>query len=108
MTPQEVLNRYDELLSQCDRFQRKGKTVPYTSANGYMFTLYNKAGEVGIRFSKELQERYFKEFNTSFLLSHGSKMKGYILIPEVLLKDTDRMLQLMNESYDYVMSLPTK
>ena len=52
----ERLKIYDKLVSKCPRFQRKGKTMPYTSANGYMFSLLNKAGEIGIRFSKEVQQ----------------------------------------------------
>ena len=47
----ERLKIYDEIVSKCKRFERKGKTVPYTSANGHMFSLLNKAGEIGFRFS---------------------------------------------------------
>ena len=39
---EEKLKLYDELISKCPRFERKGKTMPYTSANGYMFSLLNK------------------------------------------------------------------
>ena len=42
----EKLKIYDELVAKCERFERKGKTMPYTSANGYMFSLYNKACEI--------------------------------------------------------------
>ncbi len=35
-------------------------------------------------------------------------MKGYILIPDELLSDTDSLKDLLNESYDYVMSLEPK
>ncbi len=54
----EKLKIYDAIVAKCDRFERKGKTMPYTSANGYMFSLFNKAGEIGIRFSKEVQKKY--------------------------------------------------
>ena len=62
---EEKLKLYDELVAKCPRFERKGKTMPYTSANGYMFSLLNKAGEIGIRFSKEVQEKYLEEFSTT-------------------------------------------
>jgi len=39
--------------------------MPYTSANGYMFSLFNKAGAIGIRFSKEVQQKYMEEWNTT-------------------------------------------
>jgi hypothetical protein len=54
------------------RFERKGKTVPNTSANGHMFSLLNKAGEIGIRFSKELQKKYIKEWDTTVFNPHYS------------------------------------
>jgi len=102
---EEQLIIYDELVNKCPRFKRKGKTMPYTSANGYMFSLFNKDCEIGIRFSKAVQEKYIKEFNSSIYKSYGAVMKGYVLIPEDMLKDLDRVTAYLNESYDYVMTL---
>ena len=53
--------------------------MPHTSENGYMFSLLNKEGEVGIRFSKEVQEKYIEEFGSSLYHSHNAVMKGYVL-----------------------------
>lgn len=102
------LKEYDELVAQCDRFERKGKTMPYTSANGHMFSLLNKNGELGFRFSKEDQEKYFEKYNTSFLISYNAKMKGYITITDEMWKDKSNLITLLNESYEYVMSLDPK
>ena len=104
----EKLKHYDALIAQCDRFERKGKTMPYTSANGYMFSLFNKAGEIGIRFSKEIQEAYFTKYNTTLYKSYNAVMRGYILITDEMLKDKDNVVKLLNESYDYVMTLEPK
>ena len=60
----EKLKIYDQLVAKCPRFKRKGKTMPYTSANGYMFSLFNKNSEIGIRFSEDVKEKYIKEFNS--------------------------------------------
>ena len=105
---EENLKIYDELVDQCPRFERKGKTVPYTSANGYMFSLINKAGELGIRFSKEVQKQYMEKYETTLFKSYNSIMHGYILITEEMLKDHKNLVGLLNESYDHVMSLPPK
>ena len=105
---EEKLKVYDQLVAKCDRFERKGKTMPYTSANGYMFSLFNKAGEIGIRFSKEVQQKYIEEFNSTIYHSYNAVMKGYVLIPDAMLKDLDTMAKYLNESYDYVMSLEPK
>lgn len=105
---EEKLKTYDALVAKCSRFKRKGKTMPYTSANGYMFSLFNKAGEIGIRFSKEVQQKYIKEFDTTIYKSYGATMKGYILIPESMLENLDKLAEYLDESFDYVMSLPPK
>ena len=82
--------------------------MPYTSANGHMFSLLNKAGEIGIRFSKEVQKNYIEEFNSTIFKSYNAIMRGYVLIPEKMLKDLDKVAIYLDESYDYVMSLEPK
>jgi NAD+--asparagine ADP-ribosyltransferase len=105
---EEKLKIYDELVSKCSRFERKGKTMPYTSANGYMFSLFNKAGEIGIRFSKETQQKYIEEFNSSIYKSYNAVMNSYVLIPENMLNNLNNVSKYLDESYDYVMSLDPK
>ena len=102
------LEIFDNLVDKCPRFERKGKSMIYTSANGYMFSLLNKDGEIGIRFSKEVQQKYMEDFPTTSYKSHGAVIKGYILIPDEMLEDLDTLANYLNESYDYVMSLKTK
>ncbi|WP_196889350.1 hypothetical protein [Aureivirga sp. CE67] len=104
----ENLKKYDEIVDKCERFERKGKTMPYTSANGYMFSLLNKDGEFGIRFSKEIQEKYIEELDSSLFKSHGAVMRGYVLIKNEMLDNHEKMIELLNESYDYVMTLDPK
>ena len=108
MTRDEVLEIYDDLVERCPRFDRKGKTMPYTSANGHMFSQLNKDGQIGMRFSKEVQTKYLALLGTTTFKSYGAVMKGYILIPETMLSDVDSMANYLNESYDYVMSLEAK
>ena len=105
---EQQLKIYDEMVSKCPRFERKGKKMIYTSANGHMFSLLNKAGEIGIRFSKEVQEKYMELYNTTIYRSYNAVMRGYILITKDMLEDTDLVSKLLDESYDYVMHLKTK
>ncbi len=105
---EEKLKIYDELVSRCPRFERKGKTMPYTSANGHMFSLFNKANEIGFRFSKEVQKRYMEEYDTTIYNSYNAVMRGYILITKEMLEDLNNVVKLLDESYDYVISLDTK
>jgi hypothetical protein len=105
---EEKLKVYDELVAKSDRFERKGKTMPNTSADGHMFSLLNKAGEIGIRFSKVVQEKYLKEFDTTIFKSYNSIMHGYILITDIMHRDLGSVASLLDESYDCVMSPPSK
>lgn len=105
---EERLKIFDAIVDKCPLFERKGKNMIYTSANGHMFGLLNKAGEIGFRYSKEVQEKYIKEFNSDYYKSYGATMKGYVLIPDEMLNDLDKLANYLNESYEYVMSLDPK
>ncbi len=105
---EEQLALYDALVEKCPRFERKGKTVPYTSSNGYMFSLLNKDAELGIRLPKESAEKFMEKYNSTRFKSHGSFMKDYVLIPEAIYSKKKLLTDLLNESYDFVMSLPAK
>jgi len=104
----ERLAIYDQLVDLCPRFDRKGKTMPYTSANGYMFSLLNKAAELGIRLSKESGERFKEEHETTIFKSYGAVMRGYVLIPDAMLDDLETLSTYLDEAYDHVMSLEPK
>ena len=108
MTWKEKYARYAELVEKCPGFELKGKTMPYTSANGHMFSQLNKDGELGIRFSDKIQQKYLRELKTSAYKSYGSTMKGYVLMPQSMWDDPDALIGYLNESYDYVMSLEPK
>ena len=100
--------RYNELIASCGGIERKGKTMPYTSANGHMFSQINKDGELGIRFSSEDQKRHIEELGSGLFKSYGAVMRGYVLIPDTMWQDMDRLVRLMEESHAYVLSLDPK
>ena len=104
----ERLAIYDKLVDLCPRFERKGKTMPYTSANGYMFSLLNKDAELGIRLSKESGERFKEEHETTIFKSYGAVMRGYVLIPDAMLDGLETLATYLNEVCDHVMSLKPK
>ena len=104
----EKLAHYGQLVESCDGFDRKGKTMPYTSANGHMFSFLNKNGDLGFRFSKEIQEKYIKEWNSSHVVSHGAIMKGYLLVTNEMMNDLDQLKEYQLESCEYVKTLAPK
>ena len=103
-----MLEIYDALVEKCPNIKRKGKTMPYTSANGYMFSLLNKEAEIGIRFSKEDQEAFMETHKTTIYKSNNAIMKGYVLIPNHLLEDLETLATYLNKSHEYVQMLKTK
>ena len=104
----EKLEFYDKLMDTNPNFERKGKTMPYTSVNGHMFSQLNKTGEIVIRLSKEEGERFMKEHQTTVFKSYGAVMKEYVLVPEKLLEDLELLSSYLSDSYNYVKSLNPK
>ena len=104
----ERLAIFDQIVDMNPNFERKGKTMPYTSANGHMFAQLNKDGELGFRFSKEDQKKFIEEHNASLFRSYGAVMNGYVTIPDEMLNDLDTLAAYLNQSYEYVMSLEPK
>ncbi len=99
---------FDQLVEQCLDFVRKGKTMPYTSSNGHMFSLLNKAGELGVRLSKEDGQAFRDKYQTGNFTSHGATMRGYVLIPESLYGKDSILVDLLQTGFEYVNSLPPK
>lgn len=99
------LKFYDELVARNPHFERLGKTMPYTAANTHMFSLLNKAGELGIRLSKESGEAFKAKHNTTEFKSYGATMRGYVLIPEHLFDNLELLDQTLEEAYQFVMAL---
>jgi hypothetical protein len=108
MTWEETLKIYDGITEACNGFERKGKKMIYTSSNGYMFTLLNKAAEIGIRLPKAEAEKFMKKHNTGFYFSHGAKMKDYVLVPDSLWTDNKLMVNYFEQSFAYVNTLKPK
>ncbi len=102
------LELYGKLIDLNPNFERKGKSMPYTAVNGHMFSQLNKDGEIGIRLSKESQEKFMEEHQTTVFKSYGAVLKGYVLVPDNMLDDLELLSTYLDESYNYVKSLEPK
>ncbi len=105
---EEKLAYYDKLVAHSGKFERKGKNMCYTSANGYMFSMLNKDGEIGIRLPKDAGKKFMKEHSTTPFKSHGAFMRDYVLIPDSLYDDMELLSETLEEAYQHVMSLEPK
>ena len=105
ITFEEKLAFYDKVVAMNPNFERLGKSMPYTGANTYMFTLLNKAGEIGIRLSPESGKKFMEAHNSTIYKSHGAVMKDYVLIPISMYSELDLLSSYFQKSYEYTMSL---
>ena len=99
---------YKAVIDKCPDIELKGKNMLYTSDNGYMFSLINKAGDFGFRFSEPRKKELIAQLDTTDLKSYGATMRGYVKIPETLYGDIDLLAEYLQESHAYVMSLEPK
>ncbi|MEM8908907.1 MAG: hypothetical protein AAGD05_13760 [Bacteroidota bacterium] len=104
----EKLARYDQLIAQHPAIERKGKTMPYTSVNGHMFSQLNKDGQVGLRLGADDRAAFLKQYNTVLFSAYGAVMKEYVLVTEEVLSDDDLFAPYLAKSYAYVQSLKPK
>jgi hypothetical protein len=103
------LKLYDALVEMNPNFNRKGKSMPYTSANGYMFSLLNKEGKLGIRLPKDSANAFQEKYESGPFKSHGAIMKDYVSVPDDLLARPKELGPYLQESYEYVYHfLPNK
>ena len=102
------LELYEKLIATNPNVERKGKTMPYTSRNGHMFSFLDKEGNLGLRLPKEDRETFLSDYKTELSVQYGSVMKEYVVIPDSLLKNTDELKEYFDVSYGYVSSLKPK
>ncbi|MDT7833074.1 hypothetical protein RQM59_11820 [Flavobacteriaceae bacterium S356] len=106
---EKQLELYDEIASMAG-IERKGKTMPYTSSNGYMFSLLNKDSQFGIRLSKEDTKTFLEAYpNCGEFRSHGAKMREYVFIPADLLVSNKKLVtSYLKKGLTYVNTLKPK
>jgi len=99
---------YDQLIASFPEIERKGKTMPYTSLNGHMFTFLAKDGNMGLRLSESDREVFLKEFKSSLMEQHGKVMKEFVVVTENLLSEKETIVSWIEKSVAYTASLKPK
>ena len=106
--PPERLKLYDRLVESNPKIQRKGKTTPYTSLNGHMFSFLSKDGIMGLRLSKDDREEFIQKYNTRIMEQYGRIMKEYVVVPYDLLNDTQTLSKYLLKSFNNILTLKPK
>ena len=106
--PARTLELYDRLAATNPDLKRKGKTMPYTSLNGHMFSFLTKEGMLALRLPKNDRETFITQFDTELCIQYGRVMKEYVIVPEELLEQTDQLKEYFDISFKYIGSLKPK
>lgn len=99
---------YEKLVATNPKVERKGATMPYTSANGHMSSLLTKQGWLALRLPSDAREAFLKHYKTKLAEQYGAVMKEYVQVPDALLKKTKELSQYFDLSYAYVSALKPK
>ena len=108
MIADETLELYEALVATRPGVERKGKTMPYTSSNGHMFSFLTPDGTLALRLPDADRAAFIDRYETSLVEQHGHVMKEYVAVPADLLGRTDELKPYFDLSCSYVGSLRPK
>ena len=106
--PTAKLALYEKLIATDPSIERKGVTIPYTSANGKMFTYLSPSGELRLRLPEDERNAFMKTYRTRLALSNGVVMKEFVAVPPGLFARTPELKPYLRISRDYAERLGTK
>lgn len=108
MTYAEKLALYEKLVATHNKVKRKGDTMPYTSVNGNMFSLFTKEGTLILRLDADSQAAFLKKYESEIPEQYGTVMTQYVEVPDTLLARTSELTKYFDLSYQFAASLEPK
>src|SRR5436190_23585574 len=106
--PAAKLALYDKLLASKPTIERRGATIPYTSANGKMFTYLSPTGDLRLRLPPDGRVAFMKKYKTKVVVQHGVVMKDFVAVPPGLLARTAELKKYLAISRRFAEQLGTK
>jgi hypothetical protein len=97
--PAQKLALYEKLLATIPKIERKGKTNPYTSHNGHMFTHLAPPGTLSMLLPHADVEPFLKKYKTTLYEAHGAVRKDWVVVPDRLLAKTVDLAPYLEVSY---------
>lgn len=104
----DTIDRYLAVIDKMDGVEKKGKTMPYTSSNGYMFSFIDKEDKISLRLSEEDRAVLLDEHGANQSVQHGRIMKEFVCLPNTILAQEKELLAFFEKSYNYTNSLKPK
>src|SRR5438309_5479875 len=105
--PAAKLALYDRLLGTEPSMERKGATIPYTSANGKMFTYLSPTGDLRLRLPDDERAAFMKKYRTKPVVQHGIVMKDWVAVPPAVLARPAELRPYLGISRAYAVRLGT-
>ena len=102
------LEAYERLVATLPDVERKGKTLPYTSLNGHMFSFLGEGGTIAIRLSPTDRQAFMDEYGAPLHETHGTVMREYVSVPADLSEATAELAPWFERSRSYVAGLKPK
>ena len=107
--PREALELYTEAVdSSGSDCVVKGAKNPYTSRNGHMFSFLDADGGMALRLSDELRDEFLATYDSGPVIQYGSVMRGYVSVPDELLRETAEVAAWFTRSHDWIGTLEPK
>ncbi len=104
----EVVALFEAMVATQPDVTRKGKGSPYTSVNGWMFSMISKDGRLGMRLAKEKRAEFNEKYETGEFINYNAVIREYSEIPHALLSKTEELAPWFANSYNYTKSLKPK
>jgi len=105
--PPDALERYTAIVEAAGEVV-KGAKNPYTSRNGHMFSFLDPEGMMALRLSDDLAERFLSTYESGPVTQYGSVMRGYVSIPDYLLRDADELGPWFTKASEWIGTLEPK
>jgi hypothetical protein len=106
--PQEILDRYSDLVATLPDIGLNGATMPYTSINGNMFSFLSADGRLHFPLSKADKAAFMEKYSAAETMQHGVTMKEYVEVPDTVWNDVPVLTRYFQTSFDYASGLKPK
>src|SRR5438045_9088135 len=106
--PAAKLALYDKLLASKPTIERRGATIPYTSANGKMFTYLSPSGDLRLRLPDEERVAFMKKYRTEPVVQHSVVMMDWVAVPASLFARVAELRPYLEKSRTYALRLGSK
>ena len=106
--PDRAVQLYEALVATHPSIERKGKTRPYTSVNGNMFTVLSEDGTLGMRLAGADRDVFLHDDPVGLVKACAEGGDERVAVPAELLARTSELAPYLAKSYNYAKSLKPK